>query len=209
MGCCNCSKKKGHKKGCSGQGPNQGYAGQGPSQGQGPGQGYAGQGPSQGQGPGNNPQMANAQSANLPAPINTQGQVNYYEDYGTINTSYAVENTNYYDNFYTKYNHYYVNDVNYVTDHYYDYNVFHYNTETVYNGTVYEGSSNIVEGNQGGCGGNNGVMPMPMNSSQPMSMPMNNNSGCGGHGGHGNQGGCCGNCGCKQHKKPCGCGWNN
>lgn len=122
MRCWNCNKKKKCKKGCSVQHTNNTKMT-------------------------NNNVIAQADPCNSSHP-NTKGQVKHYENSATINgQEYVVENKNYYDNYYTKYNHYYVKDINYVTDHYSDYNVYHYNTETVYNGSVCEGSTDIVENN--------------------------------------------------------------
>ena len=158
------------------------------------------------------------------------GQVNYYQSNGTVaGQDYTVQNSNYYDNYYTKQNNYYVNDVNYVTDHYQDYNVYHFNTQTVYNGTVYEGATNVVATNgtqpvnsantangTGSCGCkkskcNKGsqytAATQPVNTTQyttnvanTTSCPCNNTTG---NSNCGNSSGC--NCGCNSCSKCCNC----
>lgn len=93
---------------------------------------------------------------------NNNGSAKYYESHGTIcGDDHKIKNENYYDNYYTKYNNYYVKDYNYVTDHITEYNVYHYDNETIYNGTINHGTTNIAGNGSPGGFPSNGMNASP------------------------------------------------
>lgn len=74
---------------------------------------------------------------------------NYYDLEGK---NCNLRNDHYYNNYYTRYNNYYVTDYNHVKDYYQDVNVYHYCTEVVYDGCVYQGSTNVNAPSNCSCG---------------------------------------------------------
>lgn len=80
-----------------------------------------------------------------------QGQVRTINrNYSVNGTNREIVNKNFINNHISRYNNYYVRECNFVKSFVRDYNMYHYSSQTINNGCVYLGATNVVANN--GCG---------------------------------------------------------